>query len=154
METPCASSWPHSGNLGIFSDFIHKSNEKWPKMKKGVCLFGQNELKIPLKIFRPKICAPTRFSDDLAKGHFYPIFHLKRMLRFHITVTNKREDQGESGLLGWKKGGEIPDLYFIFLNSISYNNLVKTWDKSLEIGIWYCYYMQNALVSNLFRFQF
>ena len=38
------------------------------------------------------------------------------------------------------KGG-VPDLYFIFYKSISCNNSAKTWDRSLEFGMWYLYYM-------------
>ena len=51
------------------------------------------------------------------------------------------------------KGG-VPDLYFIFYKSISCNNLAKTWDMNLEFGMWYLYYMQNALVSTFFDLSF
>ena len=47
-----------------------------------------------------------------------------------------------------------PDLYFIFYKSISCNNLAKTWERSLEFGMWYLYYMKNALVSTFFDFSF
>ena len=43
------------------------------------------------------------------------------------------------------KGG-VPDLYFIFYKSISCNNSAKTWDRSLEFGLWYLYYTKNGLV--------
>ena len=47
-----------------------------------------------------------------------------------------------------------PDLYFIFYKSISCNNLAKTWDRSLEFGIYGIFLRGECISFNLFWFQF
>ena len=58
-----------------------------------------------------------------------------------INGANKSNVKDDIELpIGIDKGG-VPDIYFIFEKSISCNNLVKTWDRSLEFGIRYLDYI-------------
>ena len=50
------------------------------------------------------------------------------------------------------KEGGVPDHYFIFNKSIPCNNFVKTWVMSQEFGLWYPFYMSDALDLIFFYF--